>query len=1365
MKTPANKPIQNKAPSLGSRTSLRPSLVAATLAPPPVPRAIRNPQSAIRNSRPSGIALVITLLMLSVITFLAVALLILTRSHREQVTASFDLNMAQDAANAAVARAQSQIIARLKASGSILNYDYMASHNFINPNGFNKATGAFDSNNVNYDFDSTGAPMSPSANPQAWAQNIANLFFDPRPPVFIKLAPNATNSDFRFWIDLNRNGKFETNGYLPVILDNGLPFVTNGLAISNYFNGEPEWIGVLQYPGYPHSATNRFIARSAYVVLPIGKTLDFNFSHNYSKSLIQGATIPKAMPPSGSASVDGFVRDQGVGSWELNLAAWLWDLDTNFYSALSSNPYNYPNPNPYSYIAGTAANRGYAFDDAFSFLRFRYATNSASSYPFILPYFVGPSPNYFLDGIDQYGTAGLFPPTSYPLATAPWPGGYTTNNFNNLLDDVFDPNKTSPGFTNRLLSAGSHTNSYDRYMFQRLLASGGTGSAPELQTWVSADGITTNPAVQPPTLPRTKVNLNYDNSYQIANGLNTSPPVLVPWTSEPNGALAFFTNAAESLLRSQNFRITNYDLYGHPSNVVYLHFGLTNIPIYNSTNPSIRYSEQLHRMLQLAANIYDASRTNTVVPPGSLPYPSVFRPLFFTTNYGGTNQSLYIIGYASVTGDAANRINSMLSPPGIPGGLKLPSDPTITTNDNVWGIPWVVGAVKGLPAFDRYVDSTSWMVTRKLLFRRQNPQFVTITNMFGQTTAAYGDPTKPPAYTNQFFIMSISNGCGMDAWNNYANNITFPFLVVASNFVTITVTNNSSFPNPYGLVSSFSTAFTRGISNNFWRGFNFTSPANPSMTNGMLAFLQTNVMTLPQVYYSESAGKFLPVSANLNVPGFNLGDVVTTNGVFQPNDLTQNTWPVYGWTISVTNRLMYALVDPGTGQAFDFVNLGPFGTTLNLTNILATGSLPAFTQPGGAGTASSPNYWIPTPAGPGLPSIGVLNQISNGITSDTSRYFYSELRGTTGTLFPAAVNSNLYFSCSNDTAATVFTGQASILVVNDPLVHYTVGDLTPPPGLAVTNLLLMNNDRYEAWPTPYVPYYQTVRANMTLKDPQITSSDDWNFPANKFPSIGWLGRVHRGTPWQTIFLKADGNPGPNGNPYIWLNSWVSTLDTYPTNDYALLDLFTAAPNDNASRGLLSVNQTNSAPWYALLSGVAVNTTLPPTRPSVGPPVDTNHLVLDPTTIAPLLDGESVVTIGSNGQLVTNTIPGINATRAAEPGQLFHNLGSVFKSPTLTIASPFLSGPAGDYKDEEVEAIPQQVAGLLKLGQPQFVIYGFGQALKPKDIYFGPGANFNLVTNYQITGEFFTRTVCHVVGDPAAANVKIQVDSFNILPAD
>ena len=412
---------------------------------------------------------------------------------------------------------------------------------------------------------------------------------------------------------------------------------------------------------------------------------------------------------------------------------------------------------------------------------------------------------------------------------------------------------------------------------------------------------------------------------------------------------------------------------------------------------------------------------------------------------------------------------------------------------------------------------------------------------------------------------------------------------------------------------------------------------------------------------------------------------------------------------------------------------------MNLTNLLATGSPPASTQPGGLGGAPSPNYWIATPAGPGLPSVGMTNQIFNCITSDTStnRYFLGELLGTN------YANSNLYFSASNDTAATVFTGETNILVVNDPLVHYTVGDLTPPSRLNVANLVLMNNDRYEAWPTPNTSG-QSIRANMTFKDPQITGSDAWSFPTNKYPSIGWLGRVHRGTPWQTIFLKADGDT--TNNPYRWTNRWVSTLDTYPTNDYALLDLFTAAPNDNASRGLLSVNQANDAPWYALFSGIILNTNIvyPPAYVTFG-----SNLVLDPTAVAPLVNG-------------------IDATRSLEqPYGLFHSIGSVFKTPILTIASPFLPaavGPYGNYNDEEVEAIPQAVAGLLKLGQPRFVIYAYGQALKPKDIYFGQN-NFNLCTNYQITGEFVIRTVCHVVGDPAATSLKIQVDSSNILPAD
>ena len=731
-------------------------------------------------------------------------------------------------------------------------------------------------------------------------------------------------------------------------------------------------------PLEPHSPNNRYIGRYAYLVLPIGKTLDFNFIHNYAKCVALG--VPNLMQPPGGIAVDGYVRDQGVGSWELNLAALLWDLNEDMY------PFGRLS---YNYVPGNAPNSGYAFDDAYSFVRFRYSAKYGAPYPHSLLSFFPTSimpppsytPNYLSDGIDEYSVATAVKPGGYPLATAPWSGSYATNYFYNI-QDVFNTNKTSPAFVSRLLTVGTNNYSYDRYTFQRLLAGIGTGSAPELQTFVYGDVTTTNPALQPPTVPRTKVNLNYDNSFQITNGLNTSPAILAPWSANPAGPLAFFTNAAESLLRSQDFRVTNYlvtvvppnQVVFVPTNISYIHFGLTNIPVYNSLNPSIRYTEQLHRMLQLAANIYDATRTNTVAPAGALPYPTVYRPLFFTTNYGMTNQVLYIVGYKQVFTDGAARISSMLSPPGVPGGLKLPWDPTITTNDNVWGIPWVIGAVKGLPAFDRSISGTSWMITRKLLFKRRNPVLV------GGTW--FGNPSQPPATdgTNQFFVSSVSNYCGMDALNPYAANVTIPVQIITTNCVAIVLTNNS-IGNPGGIATN--TGGWTNFTTSFWRGYG--SAVNANMTGGMLATLQTNVTPLPQAYFSETKGRFLPVSGDVNIPGFDISQLANNNGGFQLADLSQQyPWPVYNWTLTVTNMVMYALVDPASGRLFDYVNLGPFGTNLVLTNVLNSTAFHPVTQPGGGGSGSSvaqssPNYWDPTPV-PGRPSLGVLNQISNGIS-------------------------------------------------------------------------------------------------------------------------------------------------------------------------------------------------------------------------------------------------------------------------------------------------------------------------------------------------------------------------------------------------
>ena len=125
--------------------------------------------------------------------------------------------------------------------------------------------------------------------------------------------------------------------------------------------------------------------------------------------------------------------------------------------------------------------------------------------------------------------------------------------------------------------------------------------------------------------------------------------------------------------------------------------------------------------------------------------------------------------------------------------------------------------------------------------------------------------------------------------------------------------------------------------------------------------------------------------------------------------------------------------------------------------------------------------------------------------------------------------------------------------------------------------------------------------------------------------------------------------------------------------------------------------------------------------------------------------------------------GINAARTLQPGGLFHHVGDIFRAPALV--TNFLGATNSQFSDEVTEALPQQILSLLKVGYPQFVIYSWGQSLRPKSLYFGAGPNFNICTNYEITGEILTRTVCHVVSDPLAANPKLVIDSFNIEPGN
>ena len=101
---------------------------------------------------------------------------------------------------------------------------------------------------------------------------------------------------------------------------------------------------------------------------------------------------------------------------------------------------------------------------------------------------------------------------------------------------------------------------------------------------------------------------------------------------------------------------------------------------------------------------------------------------------------------------------------------------------------------------------------------------------------------------------------------------------------------------------------------------------------------------------------------------------------------------------------------------------------------------------------------------------------------------------------------------------------------NDPLVHYTIGDLKNPQN---TNNFALDPISSQVAPLPFLghvnPRYEPWGGNpkklgvgvnapayaLAVKDPVPSisgHSDDWDFPTNKFPNVGWLGRVHRGTP-------------------------------------------------------------------------------------------------------------------------------------------------------------------------------------------------------------------------------------------------------------
>jgi hypothetical protein len=1240
-----------------------------------------------------GVALVVTLILLSVITFMTVTFLVISRREREGVINRSNQSDASFAADAALEHVKAQVIAQMYIAGTNGNglaFDMMVSTNFINPAGFQPGLSSY--TNVNYDHVvGSAAPLSQAE----FFQNLTNLLILPRAPVFITTNKNQQFAEFRYYLDLNRNGRYDTNGWVPVVDNLGNPILFNGIPLTNYMRGDPEWIGILDHPDRPHSRSNLFVARYAFIALPVGDSLDINYIHNQAKRI--------------NTKADGYLRDQGAGSWENNLAAFLYTLNTNTYAWGGT----------YQYETNSGFNStGNSFIDALGIVRYRYGgnANNYNSLGTILGLYGVIGANAIQnDHIDDY-LHGALMTTPFGLQTdpdlpafmnTPWPGADNTNHFY-TSQDLFSSDPTMFSFSNRLYSLGTNNSTYDRYTFYNLLTQMSMDSAPD------------KPG---------KIHLNYKN----INGL--SPTNFVAWT-----ALEFFTNAADKMLRAQFSNIS-----------------ITNIPVYNGTN--FIYSPAVQRILQLAANIYDASTNRPFdTSTNQVFYPSVFRPYFAIKN----TTNVYIAGFTEVT----NRVDYMSAPLDLttPAGLqKLRTDlKPGSANDNVYGVPYIIGAKKGFPNFNEFSMAAISQITRRMQITK--------------TTS-----TKPADWTYAVqYVVGISNAFGVELWNSYTSSYPRDVTIYVTNEMSMLITNDMGLTYPTNI--PIGTNFT--IPANTWQGAPQT--LNGSAKAGLILPLITNFVFVPDSVYSATPVGF---TTNLHVgylPGV-------------PTDRSPQ------WALYVTNRVRLILQDTATKRIIDYVQLGGMGDSTNIAQYL---------QPLGADINNHfKNLWNTNKLSKTPPNLtqGMNSQVQvslgnqNAAAADWTPYMIlpggynqsfeiDKFRAFYGLspLSPGAYTSAQYDqvkAASNNIVAQVpFTPTAKIndyrtWQANDPLVHYTVSDLTDlqraqnkaltlKPGSpislndALPNLRVINT-RFQPWGgNPQNP--DDLATDLAYKDPLITRSDDWNFPTNKFPNVGWLGRVHRGTPWQTVYLKS-GTVATN-RWQLWTgidNKFV--LDsgmTQPTNDWALMELFTTAVNENASRGQLSVNQANLASWAAILGGVITltNTT---DDANVGiypqPPLQFGALPIDPAT---------------HSVALSNIVAGINRSRATTnyPNQMFQHLGDVLSAPELTVNSPFLNlsdaQRKGGIPDAVYERIPQQTLSLLRLGEPRYVIYSYGQSLKPADksVIQSSGPYFGVPTNYTITGEVVTRSVVRVDNYPTPGlghtnQPHVVVESYTVLPPE
>ncbi len=469
------------------------------------------------------------------------------------------------------------------------------------------------------------------------------------------------------------------------------------------------------------------------------------------------------------------------------------------------------------------------------------------------------------------------------------------------------------------------------------------------------------------------------------------------------------------------------------------------------------------------------------------------------------------------------------------------------------------------------------------------------------------------------YIMSITNFYGVECWNSYSNNYprtgTGPVSILARANMTIYLTNydDASFLPLFLTVPNLT---IQTISS--WPGYG-------PVGNSFLTPFGTNAFVL---WLTNSVYNYGPNTMTGYSPPFTPPCFIPTS-INPSNYLNSGTPPLPHFGLMATNRLQVAIIDysanpnipPGYGRIIDYIQLNGMDSSRDLNAEIADlddyglwstsmsngvpmgvynqvhysryGSPPLPQEDSDAGA------WSSAPI-PGLPYT----------TPEAEQTYFNKFFGKNLST-PIAIGGKTYtatYTSTNLQAAFTPTRtrvQRLTWQASDPLVHYMTSDLTD----TIDDTNIQHSVDWANWPGifgqpnhRYMPWggnpnaqinlnmrdFNTVNAtNLAIKDPYVSSSDFWDFPTNKFPTVGWLGRVHRGTPWQTVYLKS--SPTDMTNWMTWTGNEKSfdANNAAPGQDRLLFDLFTTAFNDNATRGTLSVNvgpiNANLAAWSALFA--------------------------------------------------------------------------------------------------------------------------------------------------------------------------------------